>query len=109
MSPKMLPLKLTVVSLALLWIGAPQTVMADTTISLHDAVRQGKVKVDVQSRGGAAGATVRVEVQRQVAETLRIEVAPGTVLVNAVNTEQNIAVGRLKGNSLARTSIDPAA
>ena len=80
---------------------------ADTTISLHDAVRQGKVKVDVKSRGGAAGATVRVEVQRQIPETLRIEVAPGTVLVNSVATEQNIAVGQLKGEFTRENKYRP--
>jgi len=70
---------------------------ADTTVLLHEAVAQGKVKVDVKSRGGAAGSTVQVEVQRRVPESLKIEVAPGTVLVNAVDAEQNVAVGQLKG------------
>ncbi len=90
-------LRTTVASLAVMWMMTPQSVWADTTISLHDAVRQGKVKVDVKSRGGAAGPTVRVEVQRLVDENLQIEVAPGTVLLNAENKEQNVAVGQLKG------------
>lgn len=83
--------------LTLLWLSWAPLVHADTTISLEDAVRQGKVKVDVKSRGGAAGKTVRVEVQRLVPESLKIEVTPGTVLINSVNTEQNLTVGRLVG------------
>jgi hypothetical protein len=89
-------LKITIAGLSLLCLAAAPAV-ADTTISLHDAVRQGKVRVDVKSRGGAAGPTVRVEVQRLVPESLRIEVAPGTVLVNAQNSQQNVAVGKLMG------------
>ncbi len=100
-------LKFTFATLAVLWLTAPQTGWADTTISLHDAVRQGKVKVDVKSRGGAAGSTVRVEVQRLGGENLRVEVAPGTVLVNAENSEQNVAVGQLKGEFTGENKYRP--
>jgi hypothetical protein len=75
----------------------PASMFAEETLTLHDAVRQGKVKVEVQSRGGAAGSTVRVDVQKAGAGDLRVEVAPGTVLLNAESSEQNVTVGQLKG------------
>ncbi len=91
---------------ALCW-AAPQTLWADAAISLHDAVRLGKVKVDVKSRGGATGPTVRVEVQRLVGENLQIEVVPGTVLLNAENSEQNVSVGQLKGEFTGENKYRP--
>ena len=39
---------------------AAATAHAQVRIALDDAVRQGKVKVDVKSRGGATGASVEV-------------------------------------------------
>ena len=87
----------TVPLLALLLLVAATVASADTTISLSEAVRQGKVKVDVRSRGRAAGANVRVEVQRLVPEDLRIEVETGAVLLNAEASEQNMTVGQLIG------------
>ena len=94
-------------------IAAGQSVSADTTVAvqdsilLHDAVRQGKVKVEVKSRGGATGPTIRVEVQRLVPGDLRIEVAPGTVLLNSQSAEQNVTVGQLKGEFTGENKYRP--
>ncbi len=90
----------SILALSVFCLFAPWA-QADTTVMLHDAVRRGLVHVEVKSRGGAAGSTVQVEVQRRGTESLKIEVAPGTVLVNAENAEQNVAVGQLKGRLTA--------
>ena len=106
-------LRVAAASVLILWIATGQSLRADTTVAvqdtilLHEAVRQGKVKVDVQSRGGAAGSTVRVEVQRLVPGDLRIEVAPGTVLMNAQSSEQNVTVGQLKGEFTGENKYRP--
>ena len=85
----------------------PASMLAEETLTLHDAVRQGKVKVEVQSRGGAAGSTVRVDVQKAGAGDLRVEVAPGTVLLNAESSEQNVTVGQLKGEFTGENKYRP--
>ncbi len=83
------------------------TVEVQNSIMLHDAVRQGKVKVEVKSLGRAHGAGVRVEVERLVPESLRIVVAPGTVLINAQHAEQNVTVGQLKGEFTRENMYKP--
>jgi hypothetical protein len=100
-------------SILICWIAPGQTVSVDTTVAvqdsilLHDAVRQGKVRVEVKSRGGATGPTIRVEVQRLVPGDLRIEVAPGTVLLNSQSAEQNVTVGQLKGEFTGENKYRP--
>lgn len=101
-------LNITATIMALVGMTAWQQASADATISLQDAVRQGKVKVEVKARGGATGATVRVEVQRQVPESISIEVSPGTVLLNSADAEQNVAVGQLKGELTTETRYRPS-
>lgn len=89
------------------WSWATSLIWAQETMSLHEAVRQGKVKVEVQSRGGAAGSTVRIDVQKAEAAELRVEVAPGTVLLNAESSEQNVTVGQLKGEFTGENKYRP--
>ncbi len=45
--------------------------------------------------------------QRLVDENLRVEVAPGTVLVNPQNSEQNVAIGQLKGEFTGENKYRP--
>jgi len=79
-----------------------------TTITLNEAVRQGKVKVHVQqSLSRAAGPNVRVEVEKLVPEALHVEVEVGTVLLNVDSSEQNLAVGMLKGEFIAANKYRP--
>lgn len=73
------------------------TADAAVNVTLEDAIRQNKVKVNVQSLGGATGNGVRVDVQSLVGEELRVQVEPGTVLLNASAKHQNLGVGALKG------------
>ena len=100
-------------SLLMAWVVPGQAVTTETTVEvqnsilLHDAVRQGKVKVEVKSLGRAHGAGVRVEVERLVPENLHIEVAPGTVLINAQGGEQNVTVGQLKGEFTRENMYKP--
>lgn len=100
-------------SILTVWTVPGQAVTTETTVEvqnsilLHDAVRQGKVKVEVKSLGRAHGSGVRVEVERLVPENLRIEVSPGTVLINAQGTEQNVTVGQLKGEFTRENMYKP--
>lgn len=79
-------------------------------VSLQDAVRQGKVDVNVTSLGGATGNTIKVDVRRKVAEDLRIEITPGTVFLAKGGKVQNMAGGTVKGeytgkDTYRRTSV----
>jgi hypothetical protein len=86
---------------------AETTVAVQQSIMLHDAVRQGKVKVEVKSLGRPSGPGVRVEVERLTPGELRVEVAPGTVLINGQNAEQNVTVGQLKGEFTGENKYKP--
>jgi len=82
----------------------------DVAVSLQDAVKQGKVDVEVISLGGATGNTIRVDVRRKVPENLRISITPGTVFIAKGGKVQNMAGGTIKGvyvskNTYRRTSV----
>ena len=68
-----------------------------TEISLQQAVKEGKVEVDVSALGGAAGNTIRVNVKRKVPEELHISVTPGTVFIAKGGKVQNMTGGKIKG------------
>ena len=66
-------------------------------IPLEDAVRQGLVKVDVTSYGGAYGDAMEVAVQRLVSREVHVVVEPGTVFVSVGGDVQNMVGRRVKG------------
>lgn len=96
----------TIGFLAVLILLAP-TAVAAVNVTLENAIRQGKVKVDVMSLGGATGNGVRVDIQSLVGEELNIEVEPGTVLLNASASHQNLGVGALKGELTINNTYIP--
>jgi hypothetical protein len=67
-----------------------------TAISLDQAVRQGKVEVEVLSLGGPTGNTVRVNVRRKGQETVRVSITPGTVFLTTAD-RQNMTGGSIQG------------
>lgn len=82
----------------------------DVNVSLQDALRQGKVDVQVYSLGGPTGNTIRVDVRRKVPENLRISITPGTVFIAKGGKVQNMAGGTVNGeyvsqNTYRRTSV----
>jgi len=86
---------------------SPPASAQKTEISLQQALRQGKVEVEVKSLGGATGNRVRVYVKRKVPGELRISVTPGTVLLTAEKDLQNITLGKLKGEFISETRYRP--
>lgn len=79
----------------------------DVAVSLQDAVKQGKVEVNVTSLGGATGNTIRVDVKRKVAEDLRIKITPGTVFIAKGGKVQNMAGGKIKGEYTSKSTYRP--
>jgi hypothetical protein len=85
---------------------ARSPVLGTTSVSLQDAVRNNRVEVDVRSRGGATGTTVRVYVRSKAGE-LRLHVAPGTVFLTSEAHVQNLTASRLKGELISERTYRP--
>jgi len=99
---------LTMAVATLLGAVGPRTFAAvDVSVSLQEAVKQGKVSVEVKSLGGATGKTIRVEVQRKVPEKVQVKVTPGTVFVAVGGTVQNMAGGTIKGEFIGGNRYRP--
>ncbi len=89
---------------------AAADVAVDVAVSLQDAVKQGKVEVQISALGGATGNTIRVDVQRKVPQKIRIKITPGTVFIAKGGKVQNMTGGTVKGEfirgkTLRRTSV----
>jgi hypothetical protein len=79
----------------------------DVAVSMQDALRQGKVDVNVTSLGGATGNTIRVDVRRKVDEKLRINISPGTVFIAEGGKVQNMTGGTVKGEYINKNTYRP--
>ncbi len=88
-------------------IGCMSSAPAAVKVTLEDAIRQKKVKVNVQSLGGATGNGVRVDVESLVGEELHVQVEPGTVLLNASTKHQNLGVGTVQGELSINNTYRP--
>ena len=76
-------------------------------IPLQQAVKEGKVEVQVSSLGGATGKTIRVDVRRKVGQTVHVEITPGTVLLSESGKVQNMAAGAVKGEFVGPNTYRP--
>ena len=65
-------------------IAFASTIDAAVNVTLENAIRQGKVRVEVKSLGGATGNGVRVDVRSLVGEELHVEVEAGTAIPGEV-------------------------
>jgi hypothetical protein len=81
---------------------------AQTPTPVDQALGEGKVRFEVRSRGNSTGDVILIKVQRLVPETLRLTLRPGTVLVSASGTVQDMAVARLKGEPVDERRYRPA-
>lgn len=68
----------------------------EETLTLDQAVAQGKVDVTVSSLGGALGSKIRVDVRSKVGHTVYVEVAPGTVFLSTGADVQNMTGGTVR-------------
>jgi len=75
---------------------------------LDKALQDGKVRVEITGLGGSTGDTILLNVQRQVPETLRLSLTPGTVFKSATSTVQNMVGAAIKGERVSNTSYRPS-
>jgi len=90
--------------LALIW-GSPLGAQA---IPLDQAVQGGKVAVEITGLGGSTGDVILVTAQRQVQETLRLMLAPGTIFKSKSGAVQDMVGACIKGERVSATSYRPA-
>lgn len=83
--------------------------IAGPPIPLHEAVRDGSVKLSVTGLGGSTGDVIQVVAQRQSKEVLRISLSPGTVFRSLSGTVQNMAGATIKGERVTDKTYRPSA
>jgi hypothetical protein len=72
------------------------------------ALREGKVRLEIKGQGGSTGDVIVIHAQRLVREPLRLTLTPGTVLASASGTVQDMVVARLKGEPVDEMRYRPA-
>lgn len=77
------------------------------SIPLDQAVKDGKVKIEITGLGGSTGDTILLNVQRQVQETLRLNLTPGTVFKSTSGNVQNMIGARIKGERVGQVAYLP--
>lgn len=71
--------------------------LAAQTISLDQAVSEGKVQVEIFGLGGSTGDTILIKIKRKIPTTLRISLTPGTVFESTSGNVQNMIGSKIKG------------
>lgn len=74
------------------------------TIPLDEAVREGKVQVEIFGLGGSTGDAILIKVKRKVPETLQLSLTPGTVFKSTSEDVQNMIGSKIKGELIDETS-----
>ena len=97
------PAVLTLVVLGAFGIAA----LAEETLSLDEAMGQGKVEVESRGLGGSTGDTILVYVRRLVPETLHLSLTPGTVFKSVSGGVQDMVGSAIKGEQVTETSYNP--
>ena len=75
---------------------------AEDAVSLDQAIREGKVKVEITALGGSTGDTILLNVQRQVPATLRLSLKPGTVFKSTSGRVQDMVGLAIKGERVSK-------
>ncbi len=75
-----------------------------SVIPLEQAVRRGKVEVEIRGIGGSTGDAILLTVRRKVPEMLRLTLAPSTVFKSTSGTVQNMVGASIKGERVGENS-----
>lgn len=81
--------------------------LAAQTIPLDEAVREGRVQIEISGLGGSTGDTILLDLKRKVPETLRLSLTPGTVFQCTSGNVQNMIGSKIKGERMGPTSYRP--
>jgi len=81
---------------------------AQAPVPLTQAAKDGKVAINITGMGGSTGDVIQFEVQRRVAEELKLSVAPGTVFKSAGGEVQDMVAATLRGERVGDDAYRPA-
>lgn len=76
-------------------------------IPLEQAVKDGKVEVEVKGIGGSTGDAILIIARRKVPEVLRLTLTAGTVFKSTSGTVQNMVGACIKGERVGDNSYRP--
>lgn len=79
-----------------------------STIPLEEAVKDGKVEVNIIGMGGSTGDTILLRVQRRVPKILRLGLTPGTVFKSRSGSVQDMIGAKIKGERVGPVSYRPS-
>ena len=96
---------LALVLLPLVSAVASSVAFAEDAIPLERVVREGKVKIEITGTGTCTGNAIRITVQRQVPETLRLKLTSGMVFKSVSRKAQDMVGASIKGEYLAGGSL----
>ena len=80
---------------------------AREVMPLDEAVQQNKVNVEITGLGGSTGDTIKLNVRRNVPESLHLTLTPGTVFKSQSGGVQDMAGARIKGESTGPLTYIP--
>ncbi len=83
-------------------------VFGQTAIPLEQAVKDGKVEVEISGIGGSTGDAILITARRKVPDVLRLTLTAGTVFKSISGTVQNMMGAGIKGDHIGENSYRPA-
>lgn len=98
---------ITTIFILLIFVSLYPLTLAAQTIPLSEAVRDGKVQIEISGLGGSTGDTILLNVKRQASVTLRLSLTPGTVFKSTSGNVQNMIGSKIKGERIGPTSYRP--
>jgi len=98
---------ITTILISLIFVSLYPLTLAAQTIPLDEAVREGKVQIEISGLGGSTGDTIILDIKRKVPEKLRISLSPGTVFKSTTGNVQNMISSKVKGERMGPVSYRP--
>ena len=96
-------------ALAMMMTVLASTAAGQVAVPLDQAVKDGKVKVEITGLGGSTGDSILLTVRRQVSEPVRLSLGIGTVFKSASASVQNMVAAKVKGIMVNAESYSPTA
>ncbi len=78
------------------------------TISLHKAVNESKVKVEISGLGGSTGDTILLQIKRLIPLTMQLSITPGSVFKSESGKVQDMVFARIKGERMGDRKYRPS-
>jgi hypothetical protein len=91
-----------------LCVGSALSAWGEQRLSLEQAQKEGKASVEISGMGASTGDAILIGVRRNVRETLRLHLEPGTVFQSRSGSAQNMVAVCIQGEMEGPTTYSPA-